>query len=49
MYLNYLVQMAKTDIMTRDVKSCQIRHPDVRVKYPADTSGCSYHIMYHFS
>ena len=27
----------------RDVKSCQIRHPDVRIRYP-DTSGCSHRI-----
>ena len=27
----------------RDVKSSQIRHPDVRIRYP-DTSGCSHHI-----
>ena len=36
-------------IYIRDVKSYQIRHPDVRVRYP-DTSGCSYRIcpIYHF-
>ena len=30
-------------IITRDVKSCQIRHPEVRIRYP-DTSERSHHI-----
>ena len=31
------------DVTTRDVKSCQIRHPDARIRYPG-TSGCSHRI-----
>ena len=30
-------------IARRDVKSSQIIHPDVRIRFP-DTSGCSHHI-----
>ena len=30
-------------LLTRDVKSCQIRHPEVRIRYP-DTSEGSHRI-----
>ena len=33
----------REDIFIRDVKSCQIRHPEVRIKYP-DTSEGSHRI-----
>ena len=30
-------------VFSRDVKSCKIRHPDIRIRYP-DTSECSHRI-----
>ena len=35
--------MMSEKITTRDVKSCQIRHPEVRIRYP-DTSEGSHRI-----
>ena len=26
-------------VRTRDVKSCQIRHPEIRIRYPATSEG----------
>ena len=39
----YLLFDRTSTIKARGVKLCQIRYPDVRIKYP-DTSGCSHRI-----